>query len=467
MRISRCAAARPHAGAIRPASCAAHRPGNNNMHYSEVNVCACHGLPRFAVMHHVQAPAHTRAFMEKPKIEIYSNTIRIDERLQQRRAEAGAPASGMLGPGSMLGHYLIIDQIGEGGMGVVYRAQDTVLDRMVALKVLPPHLLQNPDFLRRIRNEAMAQARLQHPNIITLYSVLELPIGFVLVMEYVAGQTLQQRLQGSGALDPGEAVWIFEQALQGLSYAHQKGIVHRDLKPDNIFLTDKQGVKIMDFGVARIVDSREVTRSRSVVGTLLYISPEQINGRSADFRSDIYTLGITLFEAVTGRLPFERKSDYALMHAHVLETPPSPRNIKRNLSHEIEKVILRAIEKNPEKRYQTADEFRTSLLRQAERSGLEWTPARNTASPLSRRFAGHNRILGGIGFDLFLIAAIALLALMLGLYPGRERPRDEITPVTHLTPRDRQAAQPPANRTASGHQKSPNRYDSLRKAWGG
>lgn len=404
--------------------------------------------------------------VEKPKTEIYSNTVRIDERLQQRRAEAGAAVSGALGPGSMVGHYLVIDQIGEGGMGVVYRAHDTVLDRMVALKVLPPHLLQNPDFMRRIRNEAMAQARLQHPNIITLYSVLELPIGFVLVMEYVSGQTLQQRLQGGGALEPSEAVWVFEQALQGLSYAHQKGIVHRDLKPDNIFLADKRSVKIMDFGVARIVDNSEVTRSRSVVGTLLYISPEQINGRRADFRSDIYTLGITLFEALTGRLPFERKSDYALMHAHVLETPPSPRNIKHNLTRELEKVILRAIEKDPDKRYQTADEFRTSLLLQAERSGLEWSANRNESGPLTLRLAARNRILGGIGFDLFLIAAIVLLAIMLGLYPGQNRPRDDIEPVTRLAPRDRQAAEPPGNSAPAGRQKTPNRYDSLRKAWG-
>ncbi len=434
------------------------------MTYSVMNVGADHGGFGSAFSTVTPGSRSHEGNVEKPKIDTYSNTVRIDERFQHRRAEAGAPAGGVLGPGSMLAHYLVIDQIGEGGMGVVYRAQDTVLDRMVALKVLPPHLLQNPDFLRRIRNEAMAQARLQHPNIITLYSVLELPVGFVLVMEYVSGQTLQQRLQGGGALDPGEAVWIFEQALQGLSFAHQKGIVHRDLKPDNIFLTDKHGVKIMDFGVARIVDGREVTRSRSVVGTLLYISPEQINGRNADFRSDIYTLGITLFEALTGRLPFERKSDYALMHAHVLETPPNPRHIKRNLPHEIEKVILRAIEKDPDKRYQTADEFRVSLLRQAERSGVEWSLDRDEAAPLTRRLAARNRILGGIGFDVFLIAAIALLTLMLGLYPGRERPRDDIAPVTHLAPRDRQA-QPPAN--AANRPKAPNRYDSLRKAWGG
>ena len=406
--------------------------------------------------------------MENPKTEIYSNTVRIDERLQQRRAETGVTAGGALGPGSMLGHYHIIDQLGEGGMGVVYRAQDTVLDRMVALKVLPPHLLQNPDFLHRIRTEALAQARLHHPNIVTLYSVLELPVGFVLVMEYVSGQTLQQRLQSHGPLQAGEAVWVFEQALQGLSYAHQKGIVHRDLKPDNIFLTDKHEVKLMDFGVAKIIDNREPTRSRSVVGTLLYISPEQINGREADFRSDVYTLGVTLFESVTGRLPFERKSDYALMHAHVLENPPSPREIKRNLPRELEKTILRAIEKDPGKRYQTTDEFRAALLRQAERSGLELPVGRDTGNPLTRRLAAHNRILGGIGFDFFLVAAIALLVLMLGLYPGRERPHDEVAPVTHLAPPGEQPATSPGDSAVAPIRKRPSdRYDSLRKAWGG
>ena len=412
--------------------------------------------------------------MEPNKSEKYTNTVRLDERLQQRRADASMPAASqtVLGPGSMLGNYLIINQIGEGGMGVVYKAMDTVLDRTVALKILPPHLLQNPDFMHRFRTEAYAQARLHHPNIVTLYSMLEIPAGFVLVMEFVEGQTLQERIRTEGPLEPGEALRIFEQALRGVIGAHQMGIVHRDLKPDNIFITHKNEVKIMDFGVAKIVDNKEPTRSRSMVGTLLYISPEQINGRDADFRSDIYTLGISLFEAVTGRLPFERTTDYGLMHAHILENPTRPRRYKRDLPKELEKIILKAIEKEPNNRLQSAAEFHELLLRQSQRYGASLpASAQDAASGLSERLAGSSRVLGGIGFDVFLIGAVAFLAMALGLYPTQPRPTDEVEPATRLSKKIRPVGVVmPPKREAPDQNKEPlatDRYDSLRKAWGG
>jgi serine/threonine-protein kinase len=376
----------------------------------------------------------------------------------------------------MLGNYLIVSQIGEGGMGVVYKATDTVLDRTVALKILPPHLLQNPDFLHRFRTEAYAQARLHHPNIVTLYSMLEIPAGFVLVMEYVEGRTLHERIRSEGPLAPDQALRIFEQALSGVTFAHHMGIVHRDLKPDNIFITHKNEVKIMDFGVAKILDNKEPTRSRSMVGTLLYISPEQINGRDADVRSDIYTIGISLFETVTGRLPFERRTDYGLMHAHILEEPPRPRQLKRDLPKALEKVILTAIEKEPGKRFQSASEFREALLRQSQRFGLvlpeaDGYLASSQPRQLGERLASRNRVLGGIGFDVFLIAAVAFLALTLGLYPTQQRPQDEVEPVTRLAKKNQAAlATPPAHKTPRQDKAPPpvrDRYDSLRKAWGG
>ncbi|MBS1246426.1 MAG: serine/threonine protein kinase [Proteobacteria bacterium] len=417
--------------------------------------------------------------VEPNKAENHAKTIRLDERLQQRRADSVAPppatSQSMLGPGSMLGNYLIVSQIGEGGMGVVYKATDTVLDRTVALKILPPHLLQNADFLHRFRTEAYAQARLHHPNIVTLYSMLEIPAGFVLVMEFVEGRTLHERIRSEGPLAPDQALRIFEQALNGVTYAHHMGIVHRDLKPDNIFITDKNEVKIMDFGVAKILDNKEPTRSRSMVGTLLYISPEQINGRDADVRSDIYTIGISLFETVTGRLPFERRTDYGLMHAHILEEPPRPRQIKRSLPKALEKVILTAIEKEPGKRFQSASEFRDALLRQSQRFGLVLPEADGnitSAQPqqLGERLASRNRVLGGIGFDVFLIAAVAFLALTLGLYPTQQRPQDEVEPVTRLAKKNQATlATPPAHKMPRQDKVPPerDRYDSLRKAWGG
>jgi serine/threonine-protein kinase len=293
-------------------------------------------------------------------------------------------------------------------------------------------------------------------------------------MEYVEGQTLQERIRGEGPLAPEVALSIFEQALRGVTYAHHMGIVHRDLKPDNIFITHKNEVKIMDFGVAKILDNKEPTRSRSMVGTLLYISPEQINGRDADVRSDIYTIGISLFEAVTGRLPFERRTDYGLMHAHILEEPPRPRQLKRDLPKALEKVILTAIEKEPDKRFQSTSEFHEALLRQSQRLGLVLPEADgNITSALPRqlgeRLAARNRVLGGIGFDVFLIAAVAVLALTLGLYPAQQRPQDEVEPVTRLVKKIQATpATAPAQKTPRQDKTPPtrDRYDSLRKAWG-
>ncbi len=418
--------------------------------------------------------------MEPGKAEKMAITIRLDERLRDRRGEGASQVPiHPLGPGSMVGNYHLRELVGEGGMGLVYKATDTVLDRTVALKILPPYLTQNPDLLHRIRTEAHAQARLQHPNIVTLFSVLEVPAGFVLVMEYVEGMTLRQHIQTHGPLEPAEAVRVFDQAMQGVAYAHEMGIVHRDLKPDNIFLTRKGEVKIMDFGVAKIVDSREPTRSRSMVGTLLYISPEQINGRDADFRSDIYTLGIGLFEAVTGRLPFERRSDYALMHAHILERPPRPRGIRGNLPKALEGVILKAIEKEPGRRFQDIAAFRTALLRQGGRHGLIGSDAsRSRGAPtwlarFGEQLKQPSPMFGGLGVDAMLLAVVVLLVFALGFYPGRERPQDDVEPVTRLTNKARPAAgvsnskqkEPDAARGQPARQKD--RYDTLRKAWGG
>jgi serine/threonine protein kinase len=266
-------------------------------------------------------------------------------------------------PGSTLGHYLVMSKIGEGGMGVVYKAHDTTLDRTVALKVLSPQLFRNQEFLQRFRIEAQAQARLNGPNIVTLHSMFEIAGSLVLVMEFIEGSTLAQRIHNEGHLSVATTVWVFEQALVGVERAHRMGIVHRDLKPSNIFITGTHEIKLMDFGVAKIMDTKDVTQSGSMIGTLMYISPEQIKGKEADFRSDIYTLGVTLFEAVTGRLPFEKKTDYEYMDAHLHEAPPRPMSLRPDIPQDLETVILKAIEKDPEKRFQSAHEFRSALIK--------------------------------------------------------------------------------------------------------
>ena len=252
------------------------------------------------------------------------------------------PAPSSFDVGATIGNYLIVSKIGEGGMGIVYKAHDTTLDRTVALKVLSPHLFRNQEFLNRFRVEAQAQARLNGPNIVTLHSMFEIPGSLVLVMEYVEGHTLDQRLHNEGRLSVASTVWVFEQALLGVERAHRMGIVHRDLKPSNIFITNTHEVKLMDFGVAKILDSKTNTQSGSMIGTLMYISPEQIKGHDADFRSDLYTLGITLYQSVTGVLPFEKKTDYEYMNAHLHEQPLPPTSLQPAIPQELEDIILKA-----------------------------------------------------------------------------------------------------------------------------
>lgn len=422
------------------------------------------------------------------------NTVVIADRFAERRSQQPSrPAEDTpqeaLKPGDRLGRYVLLAQLGGGGMGMVYKAHDTELNRTVALKVLPPHLCRNPDYLQRFRAEAQAHARLNSPQIVTLFSLMEVPAGEVLVLEYVDGQTLAQRLRNLGPLPISEAVELFARALAGVEHIHRMGVVHRDLKPSNIFLANDGRVKLMDFGVAKLMDQHDASHSGTMVGTLLYISPEQINGRETDFRSDIYTLGISLYEAVTGRLPFERRSDYALMHAHVQETPPRPKDFLRRIPTSLEWVILKAIEKDPERRFQSAAEFRSALLklglierRNRATSGDAALPALVDHAALEQelrryRLLPSNRLLSGLGFDVLLIGAVIALAWGLGILPPGKTTTTTVATTSTKTPNQAGAkaatAKPKESRARTadtGAKKtapSKDQYDALRKAWGG
>lgn len=413
--------------------------------------------------------------------EKLQSTVIISDRFNERRAQHAARSGDGAEPleaGSLVGRYLTLSRVGVGGMGMVYRAHDTELNRTVALKVLPPRFTRNPEYVKRFHTEAQAQARLNSPHVVTLYELMEHAAGHILVLEYVEGETLERQLRGHGPLSPREAVRIFEQALNGLEHIHRLGVVHRDLKPGNIFLTQDGGVKLMDFGIARLIDDHDPAFRHSMVGTLLYIPPEQINGGETDARSDVYTLGISLFEAVTGRLPFERRSDYALMHAHVQEAPPSPKAFRRRLPRELEAVILKAIAKDPNRRFQSAAEFRAALLalglaerRQRDRSSDIHAPTRRGRGRTSAR------AWGGAWFEVSLVAAVLLLALVLDIVPRPSQqsppaPTAVAAPVKTVAPSKPAAAKKTLTaRTENRHapQAAPrqDKYRTLRSAWGG
>ncbi|BAU48657.1 serine/threonine protein kinase [Sulfurifustis variabilis] len=408
------------------------------------------------------------------------NTIDLSTKLLERRTTQATasdrPASVSLEPGTQVDRYLIVEQLGGGGMGMVYRALDTELSRDVALKLLPRRQCP-PEQLTRFRAEAQAQARLRSPHIVTLYSLLELPLGSILVLEYVEGETLEARIRFNGPLPADDAVRLFDQILRGVEHMHQMGVVHRDLKPSNLVLTKSGHVKIMDFSVAKLLD-QDVYAPGTMLGTLLYIPPEQISGRSSDARSDIYTLGISLYQAVTGRLPYERQTDYELMHAHVQERPPGPRSLAPSLSKEIERVILKAIEKEPSRRFQTAAEFRHALLRAGpgDEHGAAALPANafGPALPATRVRPGGRRLIVGFALDLLLVASIAALLYGLGLYPDDsqtpvEASRAETAPGTPKTAMttQRPARLVPAPKPAPKPKKTnQDAYDALREAWG-
>lgn len=402
------------------------------------------------------------------------STVIITDRFLERRGlhatREETSAAEPLEVGSMVGRYLTLSRVGVGGMGVVYRAHDTELNRTVALKVLPPHLCQHPEYLKRFRTEARAQARLNSAHVITLYELMEHPVGQVLVLEYVEGETLESRLRHYGPLSLAEASRIFDQALRGLEQIHQMGVVHRDLKPSNIFITREGTVKLMDFGIARLMDSHDPSQHGTMVGTLLYISPEQINGRETDCRSDVYTLGISLFESVAGRLPFERRSDYALMHAHVQENPPSPKEFQRRLPPKLEAVILKAIEKDPNRRFQSAAEFRSALT---ELGLMERRQSPGMFSGLRRPQRGDSeRIWGGMWFDISLVAMALLFVVALDLYP---LPKSNVdgNAISRVAPKTTQqkvlaifSRKPAEKNKDSSDEQTQDKYESLRQAWG-
>ena len=265
--------------------------------------------------------------------------------------------------GHLVGNYKIIEKIGEGGMGDVFKGLDIMLEREVAIKMLRPELARQANLVERFRTEAVTLAKLNHPNIATLYNFVRQGNDYFMVMEYVNGHTFESLIKQTGAMPYQRAVQLFAQALDGIAHAHRLGVIHRDLKPANVMLMKAGTIKVMDFGIARVLGSNRITRTGNVIGTIEYMSPEQVRGEETDARSDIYSAGILLYEMLTGRVPFESNSDFELMRRQIEDAPVPPRVLAGQIPLGVEQVIMRALAKKPEARFQTADEFRAVLLK--------------------------------------------------------------------------------------------------------
>jgi eukaryotic-like serine/threonine-protein kinase len=268
-----------------------------------------------------------------------------------------------------LGKYLIEAELGRGGMGVVYRAHQPSLDRTVAIKLLSSDLIGDPDGVRRFRLEAKSVAKLNHPNITQVYDIEEEENLIYLVMEYVDGESLDGLITKS-VLTESRCLKIVADIADALHFAHEKGIVHRDVKPANVLMTSDGRVKVADFGLAYLIDREGgTTRTGFLVGSPNYMSPEQATGQKIDRRSDIYSLGVVLFRMLTGRVPFVAESSHAVLFMQVGQEPPDPRELNKSISLVTRGLVLKALNKKPEARFQTMAEFRDALLKQSAALG--------------------------------------------------------------------------------------------------
>ncbi len=263
--------------------------------------------------------------------------------------------------GERIGHLRVIASIGVGGMGAVWHAVDELLDRHVALKVIRPELMSRPGLAERFRSEAIVLARLQHPCIAALYGLEKRGDEFVMVMEYVDGDTLDNRVAVQGALPWPEATRITRAVLDALDHAHESGVIHRDIKPANVMITRAGRVKVMDFGIARLVGAQRQTRTGAAVGTPSYMSPEQLLGQEVDGRADVYAVGTLLYELTTGHLPFEVEGDYLRMIAQLQQIPAAPSTHRPDLPSGLDLIVARALQKEPDDRYATSGDFRDAL----------------------------------------------------------------------------------------------------------
>jgi serine/threonine protein kinase len=264
--------------------------------------------------------------------------------------------------GQTIGKYRVLDRIGRGGMGTVYRALDETLHRDVAIKVLNAEL-NDPEVAKRFRAEAITVARLSHPGIATIYELFQHEGQWLMVMEFVRGETLEHMVDRMGACSPQRSAELCMQALAALAHAHSMGVVHRDLKPANMMITETGAVKIMDFGIARVAGTEHLTNAGFMMGTPAYMAPEQVRGEELDARADLYSMGVVFYRLTTAKLPFKGETPFAMAQSQVNDPPTPVGMVRSDLPPWVEPVVARSLAKRPEERFQSAAEFHEAFAR--------------------------------------------------------------------------------------------------------
>jgi len=325
------------------------------------------------------------------------------------------------------GRYTIIEELGRGGMGVVYKAEDTKLKRTVALKFLPPELTHIPEVHERFMREAQAAAGLDHPNICTVYEFDQADKTSFISMAYIEGRSLRKKIE-SGPLELEEALSISEQVAEGLSEAHKRGIVHRDIKSANVMLTERGQAKVMDFGLARLSGSTLLTKDGSTMGTVSYMSPEQAQGKELDHRTDIWSFGVVLYEMLTGELPFKGDQEPSVIYSILKERPEPIANLKRDIPESLEQVVSKALEKDLDKRYQHIDE----LLDDAKSISAGIVPEEIKVRLRKEKLRKRKRALLYGGATGLVVAAVAI-ALLLFTGPAEAIDSIAVLPLENLT----------------------------------
>ncbi len=320
-------------------------------------------------------------------------------------------------PGGRIGDYEILDLLGAGGMGKVYKVRNVLSDRIEAMKVILPALGQEGELTDRFIREIKVQASLEHPNIAALHTAQQAGGQVLMIMEYVEGTTVDAMLR-RGAIPAPDAVVYVSQVLDALEYAHSRGVVHRDIKPGNIIVTPGGLVKLMDFGIAKLSVDRKLTMTGRTLGSLYYMSPEQIQGAATvDARSDVYSLGICLYEMVTGKRPFAADSDYALMVAHLEQTPAPPVQIDPNIPEALSEIILLAIRKDPAERFQSAAAFRAALGSVVPRPAAAAMATKTVAAAMQPAAPQPNKSRRGLYMALGSVVTLAMIAAAITIGP--------------------------------------------------